>query len=153
MGFVELVVAVAFAFDAGFGEFAQGIEDAGVGQRLVSNVRVELGGVKGHQQGVKPSDSDTEARGVDKVDIFFVDDFIGEVKSEADFLEGGLFAEPIGITTSGMPAGKVVFGDFMAGFGHLFGYEGVRSAIAEHDVKEVTGLAREASDFACAPVK
>jgi hypothetical protein len=43
---VELVAATTFAFDAGFGELGQGIEDAGAGQRLVSNVLVELGGVK-----------------------------------------------------------------------------------------------------------
>ena len=39
---MELIAAMTFAFDAGFGELAEGIEDAGVGQRLVSNVRVEL---------------------------------------------------------------------------------------------------------------
>ena len=39
---MELIAAMTFAFDAGFGELAQGVEDAGVGQRLVSNVRVEL---------------------------------------------------------------------------------------------------------------
>jgi hypothetical protein len=40
----------------------------------------------------------------------------------------------------------------MAGFGHLFGYEGVRCAIAEHEVKELASLTGEASDFACASV-
>jgi hypothetical protein len=149
---VEFVVAVTFAFDAGLGEFAQGVENAGIGQRLVSDVRFELGGVKGHEQGVKPGDGDAEGGGVDKVDIFFMDEVIGEIEPGADFLEAGLVAEPIGITTVGVPAGKVIFGDFMARFVHFFGYEGVRSAIAEHDIEEVAGLAGEAGDFTGAPV-
>jgi hypothetical protein len=56
------------------------------------------------------------------------------------------------MTTAGVPAGKVVFGDFMARFGHPFGNEGVRSAIAEHDVEELARFAGEASDFAGAAV-
>jgi len=45
---VQLVVAVPFAFDAGFSEFAQGVEDACVSSRLSSELRVELGGFEGH---------------------------------------------------------------------------------------------------------
>jgi hypothetical protein len=96
--------AVAFAFNAGFGQFAESIEDTGVGTRVVGNLGFEDNGVKLGEQGIHLGDGDTKAGRVEEGTVIFVNNIVGEVEAEAHFFEPGLFVEPI-LVPAGMPAG------------------------------------------------
>ena len=151
-GVLELAVAVAFASDASLGEFAEGIEDACVNYGLNGHLRFELGRFKGHEEGIEPGHGDAEACGVDEVDVFFLNEVVGEVESEADFVEARLFLEPIGVATAGVPAGEVILGDFVALLCQALRDEGVGESVAKQRIEQVAGFAREAGDFTGAPV-
>lgn len=116
---VGMSEAVTIAFDAGFGEFAESIEDTGVGTRVVGDLGFEDNGVELGEQGIHLGDGDAKAGRVEEGAVVFVDDIVGEVEAEAHFFEPGLLVEPI-LVPAGMPAGEVIEVEWVSARGGLF---------------------------------
>jgi hypothetical protein len=110
--------AVAFAFDAGFGQFAESVEDTGVGSGVVGDLAFEDNGIELGEQGVHLGDGDTKAGRVQEGSVALVDDVGGEVEAEAHFFEPGLLVEPIPVPT-GVPAGEVIEVELVSALGEF----------------------------------
>jgi hypothetical protein len=150
--FSGLILAVALEVDGGFGEFAQGVEDAGIGAGFASELFAQDGRVELHQQGIHASEGDAEAGGVDCCAIFLLHDFVGEIEAETHFFEPRLFAEPVLVAT-GLPAGEVVDGDGVrrrrvSRVTEIFDDFGVGDTVEEHGVDEFAEFFGQAGDFA-----
>ena len=150
--FGGLSLAVALEVDGGFGEFAKGVEDAGIGAGFASELFAQDGRVELHQQGIHAGDGDAEAGGVDRCAIFLLHDFVGEIEAETHFFEPRLIAEPVLVAT-GFPAGEVVNGDGVrrrrvSRMTEVFDDFGVGDTVEEHGVDEFAEFFGQACDFA-----
>ena len=102
-----LFEAEAFEADSTGAEFAEGVEDAGIGAWVFGDSSLEDGGIEIEQEIVHPENGDAEAGFLDEVTLLFVYDLCGEVEASLLIVEERLFAEPM-LVAAGVPSGKVV---------------------------------------------
>ena len=146
-----MVEAVAFAFEAGFSEIAEGVEDAGISTRLGGDLVFEGGGVEVEEQTVHLGNGDTQAGSVQQRSIGLANDIVGEVETRSHFLEPGLVLEPILVAAS-MPAGEIVGVELITTAAEFFGNRGVGFPIEEHAIDEIAEVAGETGNLAGAAV-
>jgi hypothetical protein len=82
------------AFDAGLGEFAERVENARIGSRMVGDFGVEKSRIKGGEQTIHLSDGNAQAGGVEILAVLVVGAFGGEVELETHFLNPGVVVQP-----------------------------------------------------------
>jgi hypothetical protein len=146
------VKPMAFALDTGLGQFAQSVENAGVGARMLGDLFFEDNGVEGGEEAKHPADSNPETGFVKEGAVFLLDDVGGEIEAEAHFLEPSLVAKPV-LIAAGVPAGEVIDIKGVAMLGELLDDQGVRRTIAEHEIEPLTKVSRQASDLARSAVE
>ena len=144
-----LVAAVAFKFEVAFGEFAEGIEEAGISAGVIGDFGFEDGGVEIREEVVEAQNGDAETGLVEQLRVVLVNEFGGEIEAGAHFVEAGLFFEPV-LITAGEPAGDVGVIEVVPFGGDLFSNGGIGGAVAEQSVDLVPDFAWEAGYFAVA---
>jgi len=76
-----LVEAVTFEFEVAFGEFAEGVEEAGVRAGVIGHFGFEDGGVEIAEEVKEAHDGDAKAGLIEQLRVVLVDQLGGEIEA------------------------------------------------------------------------